>query len=707
MKWDKSPVDSAAVRELARRFGLELHVAVILTRRKITEPQDLRFFLTDDPRLLHNPYLMSGMTDAVERINAAIDSGERILIFGDRDVDGVTSTVLLYEALVELGADVQWMLPEGEEAYGLSPQVIERLVALGATLLVTVDCGVSNAAEIELAASRGIDTVVVDHHNPPATLPQAVAVVNPKLPGYPFRDLSGCGVVSKLDWALRFSRSAFFGVGVCLLNVRPANDALVVEAVRLTNLVESGRISESIIPGLVPFERTRLAGFLAQDELLVLDAPQQARLLSKAFGDGISASLSDLTPLVAQFLPDRAGKSLLRIMQGNGAGRFAANPDSEIDTLRDLFVELVLAREESRLAPVLTRADLVTLGTLADLMPLVDENRVMARRGLAALPSPARTGLRQVMRHRELLGKRIGAAEVTWQIAPLLNSAGRMGDPGTATRLLLAQTDAEAEPLLEQLTLLDNQRRSMGEAAWNLILTQAKESIEKTAGRFILVHEERLQRGITGVMASRLQGYFKAPSIVIAEGPEVAVGSIRCNRAHVIEGFFARHGSLFLSYGGHDFAGGFSLPREKMTEFLVSFYQRVEEMEPPSTEEESISIDAEIPIAMLTPGLQSVVDLFEPFGEGNPPLSFLTRGLRITQCDLIGRKDPVHLKLLLDSGKTKWPAVYWNAASRYPSEFSVGDTVDVVYRLARNTYGGGENLQLTIVDLQKPSSPQK
>ncbi len=701
MTWNKSPVDSTAVRELARRFGLDRLPAAILTRRGITDPQGLRFFLTDEPRLLHNPFLMSGMTDAVERINAAIDSGERIVIFGDRDVDGVTSTVLLYEVLVELGADVQWMLPEGEETYGLSPLVIERMVSLGATLLVTVDCGVSNAAEIELASARGVDAVVVDHHNPPAALPPAIAVVNPKLPGYPFRDLSGCGVVSKLDWALRFSKSPLFGAAVCLLNVRPANDTLVIEAIRLTNLVESGRISESIVPGMVAYERTRLAGFLGQDELTVLDAPLQARLLSKAFGQGVSAgSFSDLAPLLAQFLPDKAGKSLLRILEGSGSARFALQPASEIDALKELFIDLVLVREESTLSPTLTRADLVALGTLADLMPLVDENRVLARRGLAALASPTRSGLRQVMKRRELLGKRISAAEVTWQIAPLLNSAGRMGDPGTATKLLLAQTDADAEAVLEQLLLLDNQRRSMGEAAWNLGLTQAKESLERTGGRCVMVHDQRIQRGITGVMASRLQGYFKAPSIVIAEGAEIAVGSIRCNRERVIEGFFARHGSLFQSYGGHDFAGGFSLSREKLEEFLDAFYRLAGEIEPPSAEE-CIAIDAEIPIGMLTPELIAVVDLFEPFGEGNPPLAFLTRGLRVTQCELIGRKDPSHLKLLLDTGRTRWPAVYWNAASRYPSEFSIGDTVDVVYRLSRNTYGGGENLQLTIVDLKR------
>ncbi len=201
------------------------------------------------------------MAEAVERIGAAVDSGEKILIFGDRDVDGITATVLLHEALADLGADVAWMLPEGEDAYGLSPAVIDRAGAAGTGLLVTVDCGVSNVDEIALAAQRGIECIVVDHHNPPARLPEAAAVVDPKLPGYPFRDLCGCAVASKVEWALRFSRSPFFGASVCLLNARPANETLVVEAVRAVNLVETARITEAFVPGLVPWEKTRPGRF--------------------------------------------------------------------------------------------------------------------------------------------------------------------------------------------------------------------------------------------------------------------------------------------------------------------------------------------------------------------------------------------------------------------------------------------------------------
>jgi single-stranded-DNA-specific exonuclease len=488
---------------------------------------------------------------------------------------------------------------------------------------------------------------------------------------------------------------------MCLLNARPANETLVVEALRLTNLAETDRIVESFVPGLVAFDKTRLADFIAGEEVLVVEAPAQARLLSKAFGPEVSLSLSDVSPLVAQFLPSHAGKSLLRIQETSRSGRYSTRPLTEIDTLKEVFTALVLAREKERLAPASARMDLVTLGTLADLMPLTDENRIMVRAGMGILRASERSGLRQVFKRKDLLGKRISTSNIAWQVSPLLNSAGRMGDPGTATRLSLAQTAQESETLVEQLFTLDGQRRSMGETTWNLMLGQAKESLEKTGGRCVFVHDTRIQRGITGIMASRLQSFFKAPAIVIAEGGDMAVGSIRCNRGRVIADFFSRHSGDFLTYGGHDFAGGFSIQHDKFASFLDAFFSHVEEIALPAQGEETIDIDAEIPVTYLSPELQKTVDLFEPYGEGNPQLVFLTRGMRVANCELIGRKDLSHLKLLLDTGKNKWPAVYWNAAARFPGDFTIGDTVDVVYRLGRNTYGGGESLQLTIVDMKK------
>lgn len=701
MTWHKAEMEPKEVKEIARRYALDLLTASILARRSVADPESIRWFLDDDPAALPNPFLMAPMAEAVERINAAIDSGEKIMIFGDRDVDGITSTVLLFETLKELGADADWMLPEGEETYGLSGAVVKRVAEKGAGLLITVDCGISSRAEVEAAAQAGIDTVVVDHHEPPAELPAAVAILDPKTDrGYPFRDLAGCAVAWKLDWALRFSRTPFFGQPICLINARPGNGTVFVEAVALLNLAETDRITENIVPGMVPFARTRLARMLQDVPVLALDVAAQGRLLSAAFGPECSFALEDMAPLVREFLPEYAGMGLLRVREQLPGSRFAASPLAEIDALKELFLRLALRRSEAELAPSFRRLDLAALGTLADLMPLRGENRTIVRRGLTLLRATERPGLHEIFLRRDLAGKKFGTSDIAWQVSPLLNSAGRMGEPDHAARLLMASTPEEAEPLVARLLELDQKRKDLGEAAWTIALNQAKESLQRTHGRFVLIRDAGIARGVTGIVASRLQNYHKVPAVVVSLQGDRAVGSIRCSRARVIRGFFDSFSDLFENYGGHEFAGGFSLPVEGFEEFCGRFYEAVPDLVG-APEEEILNIDAEVPLQYLNPDLYQVVERFEPYGEGNPPLVFLTRRLKLSQCDIIGRKEPVHLKMLFDSGRWKWPAVFWNAALRYPADFRIGDEVDVVYRLGRNSYAGSETLQFNVVDIRR------
>ena len=291
MLWEKKELDSQLVKEIAERFGITVLEAAVFTRREITSPEDISYFLETDPRLLHNPFLFNDMERVVDRIRAAVERGESIAVFGDRDVDGVTSTVLLVETLRDMGARVTWDLPQGEEEYGLTTAVVKRIRADGADLLITVDCGVTNNAEIEIARDMGMETLVIDHHNPQGDLPSAVGIIDPKVAesGYPFRDLSGCGVVSKVDWALQVARTPHYRKEMCLLNVRPANQAYMVDVVKVRNLAEIDRIMEEIVPGMVSFGKTRLKGFLGDAEVAVLDADLHKRLLERSSGSALSS----------------------------------------------------------------------------------------------------------------------------------------------------------------------------------------------------------------------------------------------------------------------------------------------------------------------------------------------------------------------------------------------------------------------------------
>lgn len=223
------------------------------------------------------------MEDAVDRILQAALEEEKVIILGDRDVDGITSTVILKKALEELGIDAAWSLPEGDEPYGVTKEVIDSFAGDDGSLIITVDCGISNVKEIEYAAELGIDTIILDHHLPSGTLPPAAAIVNPKLSdsSYPFEHLAGCGVVLKVVWAIIFSRTDFYKEEIVLLNIRPGNDTYILEAVRLVNLIEMERITENIVPGLVKIEQTRLGSFLVGRHIFVYEADVQVRMLKR------------------------------------------------------------------------------------------------------------------------------------------------------------------------------------------------------------------------------------------------------------------------------------------------------------------------------------------------------------------------------------------------------------------------------------------
>jgi single-stranded-DNA-specific exonuclease len=697
MQWEKTEIGPAEVREVARRHGLDLITASVLIRRGLQASPTLPFLLDDDLARLHSPFLFEHMGRAVDRILRAISVGERIYVFGDSDVDGITSTVVLVESLLGLGAQVCWQLPEGEEDYGLSMQAVERAAAEGCPLLITVDCGISSHLEITEAARRGIETIVLDHHNPPDTLPPALAIVNPKLRDsrYPFRDLAGCGVVSKLALALSLARTPLYNQSVWLLHVVPANAALTLDAVRLLNLAPLERIRDSIPEGQNGLKHSRLARALAGQPAFVLEHESASGLLARVSGEPVLA-LEDLQPLLRETFPELAGKSLLRIRESFAPVRIGA--EEELSSLVTLYSRMIW--KKYGLAEALEKVlDLTALGTIADLMPLVEENRTLVRRGLEVMNRFLRPGLRELLIRQNLHGRRMTAKDISWQVTPVLNSAGRMGQPGTAARIFLSGDSAEIENLIESVLALNEQRKAQGDRAWDLCSRLGYASLEKSGGKLVYVADEAIPRGITGLLASRLVGFFKVPALVVARGADKSVGSLRS--PYPMDGFLDRFADLLGNYGGHDCAAGFSLASEELVRFETRLYLMARDFHPPIQEEARILIDAEVPPAYLNPDLIKVVEFFEPFGEGSPPLTFLTRRVRIESLEIVGRREAAHVKLLLAADRYRWPAVFWNAAERAGKEFAREDLVDIVFRLGRNYFMNTETLQLTLVDVKR------
>lgn len=703
MDWSKKKIDSDSVRSLSSRFGIDLLTASVLVRRGLTGPMDLLFYLEDELRYTHNPYTFMEMEEAVERIHQAAEEGERVKIVGDRDTDGITSAVIMIEALAALGIDAEWTLPKGDEPYGLTGETVDKFAAAQGTLFITVDCGISNHAEIARARELGIDTIVVDHHNPQEQLPPAYAIINPKVPdcGYPFQGLAGCGVTAKLAWALFFSKTPFYNQPVCLLNVRPGNEAYILEAVIINNLVEVDRISETLVPGVLGIEQTRLSSFLTGKAILVYEASSQKRMLQTLFGVDTEIHLTDIAPIIWKAYPDYAEKSLLRLKNPELLGRYEDRSLSELDVLGLLFTAYVYTKEPALTDSFVSILDLVALGTLADLMPLQDENRILVRIGLSALNKTKRTGLQGILAKQNLYGRSISTTDIGWQVSPLINATGRLGVPEKALNLLLTRERLETQEMVDEIFRLNQQRKKLGDEAWELILPQARESFERLGGKLVQVGSSEIHRGVTGILATRLVKFFNAPALVVALLEEKAIGSARSVTGFNVKEFLDKLADIFIDHGGHDYAAGYSMGLSRYGEFQKRLEELSEKIAAFSPPDKVLDVDAELPLEYMSPEVLGLVERFEPYGEGNAPLLLLMRGVKIIGLDFIGRNGQPHVRLLLDSGRYKWPSVYWNAADKVGKEFSVDDRVDVVFRLGRNYFQGQEKLQLTILDMRK------
>ncbi|MDR1931512.1 MAG: single-stranded-DNA-specific exonuclease RecJ [Spirochaetales bacterium] len=701
MIWEKVPLDQAKVRKIAERYGINLLTASILARRGIEDPEDMMFYLETDLRFLHNPFLFVEMEDAVDRILAAKEEGEKVLIFGDRDVDGITSIALLVRTLKAMGIHVSWRLPMGDEPYGLTLEAVEEFAAQDGTLIITVDCGISNVREIERALELGVDTIIVDHHNPPDEIPRACAVINPKVEdsGYPFRDLAGCGVAVKLVWALRFAETDFYNEPLTLLNVRPGNGTYILEAVRMQNLVVLDSIEESLVPGIVSVEGSRLMKFFG-GRIFVYGVKTQEQMLRKIFTRA-EISLLDIEPEITKVFPAIRGKSLLRLRETSRLGLFRDNPVSELDIFVDLFTSWVIKKTPKLSDAYASLFDLVALGTLADMMPVRNENRIIIRAGMEILNSvKPRDGVRELMRLQDLLGKPVTSRDVAWQINPSINAAGRMGEPDRAVKLLLSDNPQERETLAKTITGLNEQRKKIVDDMWEVILPDARESLDKNDSKFVLVCDPRIHRGITGLLAQRLVKFFDVPSAACAVLDSKVIGSLRSTRGYAALPFLEKCSDILREYGGHDFAAGFNFAPDDVSRFRQRLEQLLPEITLNEKGEERIIIDAELPPNYLKPDMEELLNFFAPHGESNPVLTFMTPGVVVEDLAFIG-KDQLHTRLLVRAGEYAWPAVFWNSAERVGRDFNKNDKVNLLYQLEKNYFQNKETLRLSIVDIKR------
>lgn len=705
-EWFKKQISKTQVESVSKKYSLDPITASIMVRRGITGGRDILYYIEDDLRFQHSPFMFAAMEDAVDRILDAKEENEKVLIFGDRDVDGVTSTTVLYDCLSSMGIDVSYKLPGGDDAYGLSMQAVEEFAANYGSLIITVDCGISNNAEIAKAVELGLDVIVVDHHNAPETLPSPAIIIDPKTEnsGYPFPDISGCAVVYKLVSAIRFSQSNWYKQDVTLLNVNKENSA--VECVKVRNLVPVSRLTQTIDQNTASLSDTNLPSYLQGQLLLAWDAKSLSQDLQSLFGDGAQFNLVDIRDEAAKLFPKFASMTLTQLKGMSKMAKYGDHEPTEIGGFYNIFVTWVqksLAKDFPSFAQAEEKdLQLVALAALADIMPMKNENRIFVKNGLKSINSGRiRPGLRELMAELNLTGKRINSIDLSWVVVAHLNAAGRLGQPELAAKLFITDSQNERLETAKQIIELNAERKQLCVDAWNYAGIQAKASIPLHSNKLCVVIDERINRGVSGILAGRLVSTYNVPAMAVTIVDGIAIGSMRSCRDYDVTQFLNKMDDLFINHGGHNFAAGFSFKRERLAEFEERIKTLSSEIKLGDTKDTGGDIDAEIPAQYLTPALLDISDRFEPYGEENPQLLFMAKNIRVASGQRMGKGEKMHLKITVDCGKYKWPCIFWNEGERLGRDFNVGDRVDFIFRVERNVFNRIETPQINLVDIKK------
>ena len=718
--WIKTPVSRQQIEPLCTKYGIDKLLASIFVRRGITTGQDILYYLENDLRFQHNPFLFNSMEDAVERITQAIEEGEKVLIFGDRDVDGVTSTTILYEYLKQRKVDVQCRLPLESDGYGLSKKAVEDFAAQQGTLIITVDCGISNFEEIDFASSLGIDVIVTDHHNPPEKLPNAVVIIDPKESdsGYPFADISGAAVAYKLVSALRFAQTDFYNSEICIIDVDIASvpsrasgtadsnsGTVTINCIKIRNLVKIKELHETIIPGKTSIYDLKLPSFFQGLVIYAWDSQKTKAALAQIFGNGIEFNIYDLRNQVAEVIPSIQKLSSEQINNNSKIAKYYEKKSDILETLYNLYVtycyKIINLKNKNYLANERKDLQLVALAAIADIMPLQNENRLFIRNGLDSIKKDGpRPGLAELFCQLKINTEALTAIDISWTITPALNAAGRLGQADVALDLLISEDSKKRNELAVKIYELNEQRKDLvNQASWKIKDT-AQTSINENQGKLCIIIDEEIHPGITGNLAGKIMQEKNIPTIIITQSDGVYKGSMRSCRGFITTSFLASFGDFFINYGGHNAAAGFSFENNR----LELFNKKIKELLPAiNLEEENldINIDAEIPKEFLTPESFKIINTMEPFGAENKELLLVTKNIKLCDAIVQGKKEPYSLKLVFDSGKHKFPGMFFGQAERLKQDIQVGQNYDILYTMVYNYFNGNITPQFRIKEVRK------
>lgn len=567
-KWIlKESGDRETISRLSAELGIDPILARLLEQRGIKTFEEARRFFRPSLSSLHDPFLMKDMDIAVDRLEKAVKGGEKILVYGDYDVDGTTAVALVYLFLSRLTDKTGFYIPDRyDEGYGVSSKGIDWAAENGFSLIITLDCGIKAIDKVSYAASKGIDVIICDHHLPEDTIPDAVAVLDPKREdcGYPFDDLSGCGVGFKLVQAYS---------------------------------------------------------------------------------------------------------------QRNGI------PDEEIFPFLDLLV----------------------VSIASDLVTVVGENRVLAYYGLKQLNENPRKGLTAIIAQSNLEPGHVSIDDIVFKIGPRINAAGRMESGRLAVNLLTATDDVTAELVAKQINDSNNERKNIDRETTKEALDMVEQGRCLAKENATIVYNPDWNKGVVGIVASRLVEAFYKPTFVLTKSNGLVTGSARSIRGFDLYSSIEQCADLLENYGGHIYAAGLAMKEENLEEFARRIDRFVGEHKSDDMSVPAIDVDAELPFARITPKFFRILKQFQPFGPGNNSPVFVTEDVYDNGS---GRKvGPAgqHLKLELieeDQPYNHISAIGFNMSSSF-EHIKAGNPIDVCYTIVENYYRGTSNLQLRLKDLRE------
>ena len=547
--------------ELSRELNISPILAQLLINRGMKDSSEIKKFLKADFENLNSPNLFTDMTKALDRIICAIQHDERILIYGDYDVDGLTSTALLFLVFKEITTNIYYYIPNRfQEGYGLNEQAINTAFNNKIKLIVTVDCGTSSVYEIEKANDLGIDVIISDHHIPQDNIPSAFAVINPKCDEkYPFKELAGVGVSFKIAQALY--------------------------------------------------------------------------------------------------------------------GRLNKNQD-------DLYKFL----------------DFVALGSIADSVPFIGENRVLIKYGLKILNQTKKEGLKALIKECGLNKGEITTKDINYALAPRLNAAGRLDDPKLALDLLLAESKSKAKYLAGKLSEINRNRRTIGDNILKEAKIQAQKQISEENNCVLVLSANNWNQGVIGIIASRLVEEFNRPTIVISTKDDMGKGSGRSTRNFHLYKAIEQCKEFLENYGGHKHAAGIGIKSENISGFKLKMNKISQSFMTEKDLIPELGIDASILLNEINFSLIKDINALEPFGLANPKPVFCSFKNNILSWRLVGGKKE-HLKLKVIEKDRLLDGIGFKLAKVGSQVLTDNKIVNLAFNIELNKWNGAENIQINIKDI--------